>query len=60
MKYEATIYADAPDAHYATNRQAYRISTRKVDSKTRLKLKAAPGGGYAVSIKPVDNSLAMK
>ncbi len=60
VKYEATIYADAPDAHYATNRQAYRISTRKVDSKTRLKLKAAPGGGYAVSIKPVDNSLAMK
>lgn len=60
VKYEATIYADAPDAHYATNRQAYRISTRKVDSKTRLKLKAAPGGGYAVSIKPVDNSLAMR
>lgn len=60
VKYEATIYADAPDAHYATNRKAYRISTRKVDSKTRLKLKAAPGGGYAVSIKPVDNSLAMK
>lgn len=60
VKYEATIYADAPDAHYATNRKAYKISTRKVDAKTRLKLKAAPGGGYAVSIKPIDNSLAMK
>lgn len=51
-KYEAVIYADAPDAHYLTNPQAYRITTRKVTSKSRLKLKAAPGGGYAISIKP--------
>ena len=53
-KYEATIYADADDAHYRTNPQAYKISKRKVTSKTGLKLKAAPGGGYAISIKPVD------
>lgn len=54
MKYEATIYADAPDAHYATNPQAYVISKKKVTSKTKLKMKAAPGGGYAISIKPVE------
>ena len=53
-KYEATIYADAPDAHYLTNPQAYKISKKKVTSKTRLKLKAAPGGGFAISIKPLD------
>lgn len=53
-KYEATIYADAPDAHYLTNPQAYKISKKKVNSKTRLKLKAAPGGGFAISIKPLD------
>ena len=53
-KYEATIYADAPDAHYLTNPQAYKISKQKVTSKTRLKLKAAPGGGFAISIKPLD------
>jgi len=53
-KYEATIYADAPDAHYLTNPQAYKISKKKVTSKTRLKLKAAPGGGFSISIKPLD------
>lgn len=52
-KYEAIIYADAPDAHYLTNPQAYKITRKKVDSKTKLKMKAAPGGGYAISIKPL-------
>lgn len=52
-KYEAVIYADAPDAHYKTNPQAYVISRKKVDSKTRLKLTAAPGGGYAVAFHPL-------
>lgn len=28
-KYEATIYADAPDAHYLTNPQAYTITKRR-------------------------------
>ncbi|MDE6153983.1 MAG: glycoside hydrolase family 97 catalytic domain-containing protein, partial [Muribaculaceae bacterium] len=54
-KYEATIYADAPDAHYASNPQAYNITSKKVTSKSKLKLNAAPGGGYAISIKPIDN-----
>ncbi len=51
-KYEAVIYADAPDAHYATNSQAYVITKKDVSAKTKLKMKAAPGGGYAISIKP--------
>lgn len=50
-KYEAVIYADAPDAHYKTNPHAYKIEKKKVTSKTKLKMKAAPGGGYAISIK---------
>ena len=52
-KYEATIYADAPDADYRTNPQAYTITKKKVDAKTRLKMNAAPGGGYAIAIKPI-------
>lgn len=52
-KYEATIYADAKDADYLTNPQAYTITTKKVNAKTKLKMKAAPGGGYAISIKPL-------
>lgn len=52
-KYEAIIYADAPDANYKDNPQAYMISKKKVTSKDKLKMKAAPGGGYAISLKPL-------
>lgn len=48
--YEATIYADAKDAHYKTNPQAYAIRKMKVNSNTQLDLFSAPGGGYAISI----------
>ena len=48
--YIATVYADAPDAHYKDNPQAYVIRKGTVTAKTVLKLKAAPGGGYAISI----------
>ena len=51
--YEATIYADAKDADYKTNPKAYVITKKKVTSKTTLKLHSAPGGGFAVSIKPM-------
>jgi hypothetical protein len=40
------------NANYRTNPQAYVISKKTVSSKSVLKLKAAPGGGYAISIKP--------
>ena len=53
-KYEATIYCDAKDADYKTNPQAYTITTKKVDCKTTLKLKAAAAGGYAITIRPID------
>lgn len=49
-KYVATIYADAPDAHYKTNPQAYTIRTISITNKSKLKQKAAPGGGYAIHI----------
>ncbi len=52
-KYEATVYADAPDADYRTNPEAYGISVRKVTSKTKLRMHAAPGGGFAVSIREI-------
>lgn len=49
-KYEATIYADAPDAHYKTNPQAYVIKKLKINNKSKLKQKSAPGGGFAIRI----------
>ncbi len=48
-KYEATIYADAKDADYKTNPQAYTITKTKVKKGTKLKMFSAPGGGYAIS-----------
>ena len=53
-RYEATIYQDAPDAHYLTNPQAYVIQKKKVNSKTKLKIYEAPSGGYAISIRPIE------
>ncbi len=52
-KYEATIYADGKTADYKTNPQSYTITKKTVTSKTTLKLHSAPGGGFAVSIKPL-------
>ena len=49
-KYEATIYADAKDADYKTNPQAYKITKQKVTYKTKLSMTSAAGGGYAISI----------
>ena len=51
--YIATIYADAPDADYKTNPQAYTIRTMKCKSKTILKQKAVEGGGFAISFEEV-------
>ena len=50
QKYEATIYADGPGAHYATNPQSYAIRKLTVTSKSKLKQYCAPGGGYAISV----------
>ena len=47
--YEATIYADASDAHYRNNPQAYTITGKAVTSSDSLEIFMAPGGGFAVS-----------
>ncbi|QEE48456.1 glycoside hydrolase family 97 protein [Flavobacterium alkalisoli] len=48
--YVATVYADANNAHYKTNPQAYVIYKGIVTNKSKLSQFVAPGGGYAVSI----------
>ena len=59
-KYDATIYQDDKDAHYRHNPQAYCIRKGFVNRKSKLELKAAPGGGYAISIKEVENTSNFK
>jgi hypothetical protein len=50
--YTATIYADAANADWMENPEAYKIQQVKVTQATILHLKLAKGGGAAVSIKP--------
>jgi len=50
-KYIATIYSDAEDSHWENNPMTYQINTKTVSSKDILKIKLAPGGGCAISIK---------
>ena len=68
IKYEATIYADAKDASgwvsdvkmgwdaaqkEGYNPKAYTITKKTVTSKSKLKLRMAPCGGFAVSIREI-------
>ena len=67
VKYEATIYADAkdacglpddsefrtPDVALKYNPQAYTITKKTVTAKSVLKLKMAPCGGFAVSLREI-------
>ena len=49
--YEATIYRDAPDAHYKDNPQAYVVEKRNVTFHDYLPMTMAPGGGFAISFE---------
>lgn len=49
-KYEATIYCDAKNASWDKNPAAYTITKKAITNKTKLTLRAASGGGFAISI----------
>lgn len=51
VTFEATIYADAPDADALTNPEAYVITTQEVTSAMTLPIRMARGGGFAISLK---------
>lgn len=59
-QYIATIYADASDAHYRNNPQAYQIRKVLVNNKSKLKQKCAPGGGFAISIIEITDKAQAK
>jgi glucan 1,4-alpha-glucosidase len=59
-QYIATLYTDAPNAHYKTNPQAYQIRKVLVTNKSKLIQKCAPGGGYAISIYEVNDAAQTK
>ena len=47
--YEATIYADAEDADYKENPEAYKIWKQDVTAADVLSMTMARGGGFAIS-----------
>lgn len=49
--YVATIYGDAPNAHWKDNPMAYKIQKVLLNNKSILKQVLAAGGGVAISIK---------
>ena len=59
-QYIATVYADAKDADWKDNPQAYTIRKGIVTGKSKLNLRAASGGGYAISIKEVKDKSEVK
>ena len=59
-KYIATIYADAKDASWDKNPQAYTIKKGILTSKSKLNLHVVSGGGFAISIKEVKDKAELK
>lgn len=54
----ATLYTDAPDAHWDTNPMAYRIERVIVTREDTLRLRLAAGGGAAVSLRTASEAEA--
>jgi hypothetical protein len=52
VKYVATIYADAADADWKSNPEAYKITKFLVTDVSKLTVKLGNGGGAAISFKP--------
>jgi alpha-glucosidase len=59
-QYIATIYADAKDANWDKNPQAYTITQRIVTNRSKLDLHAGSGGGFAISIKEAKTPAELK
>lgn len=61
-EYVATVYADAADADYLTNPQAYTVKEYRCTSKSSFSQRAVEAGGYAISFReagPQDRKLKM-
>ncbi len=48
--YAATLYEDTKDAHYKTNREAYRVRKITVQKGDKITAILAPGGGHCIHL----------
>lgn len=55
--YRLKVYADADDAHFKTNREAYKVSEITAKKGDLVNLKIAPGGGQAIWISPLNTGI---
>ena len=53
IRYEAILYADAPEADYETAPQAYTITRSEVASTDSFTVRMARGGGFALSLREI-------
>lgn len=53
-EYTATVYSDADNSHWDKNPTAYKIESKTVSNKDKLKLQLAAGGGTAISFIPIN------
>ena len=51
--YEATFYEDGPTASFDKNPTSYKIHKEKITNQSSSNIILAPGGGFAISIKPI-------
>jgi alpha-glucosidase len=47
----ATLYEDAPAAHFKTNRESYQIRQRTVTREDTIEACMAPGGGHSIFLR---------
>ena len=59
-QYIATVYADAKDASWDKNPQAYTITQGIVTDRSQMDLHAGSGGGFAISIKEAKTPAELK
>ena len=62
-QYVATLYADGKDADYKENPTSYQIKKGIVTNKTKMSVKEARSGGFALSLieaAPADNKTVKK
>lgn len=52
--YKATLFADSSDAHYRDNPFGLDISEKHVGRSDFLDIYMAPGGGFAIALKRID------
>lgn len=55
VSYRATVFADAPDTDYITNKESYEVRSFFVNSEDEIIQKVAKGGGYSILLEKKDN-----